>query len=586
MNILFIKNDYKNFSIINFFTDSDTAINKTQTLEISLNGYLYNKKDLITIVKKKDETFFGKTDAQVILALYELFGKDCLLMIKGVFVFAIRDIQTGSLFIARDKVGGKSLYYSKTENSFIFAPNLKGILKEIDFNKKINKVALAQYLMLSYIPAPLSIVENIYKLSAAHYLTLSPYGEVEVVEYWDLEYDDKELITDYDECKRLLKDTLYRAAEDCLLTDESYGVLLSGGIDSNIITGVLTEVARKKINTFSVGYTGVKDYDESDRAIVSAKLHNANHNLFYIDYSSILGNIDEVIANIDEPFADSSYLPTYTISKIAGKQVRTVYTGDAGDELFAGYNKYLIGYYGNLYRKIPGFLRKGIIEPAVSKLPANRSIVRKMNKIIDYGFMDAFSQRRNMMCLGIGYADVNRLLLYDGSVSLDFIEDIYKKYEHQTNEVNQTLYTDFKVVLEGDMLRKAEYTSELAGVISKAPLLHPDVFELASKIPVEYKIKGKDRKIILKDTFSDFIPKQVASGKKIGFAVPVSYWFKNELKSDLLSTLDRKVIEKQGLLNSEYVDFIVNEHLSGHKNFSGVLWAIYVFEKWYNNYFE
>ena len=284
--------------------------------------------------------------------------------------------------------------------------------------------------------------------------------------------------------------------------------------------------------------------------------------------------------------ADSSYLPTYTISQIAGEHVHTVFTGDAGDELFAGYNKYLIGHYSSIYKKVPAFIRNGVIKPVVSMLPANLKAVRKINKVIDNSFLDAYSQRRNMMCLGVRYEDVNKLLTYDGSTSLDFIKNVYDKYEECACETDRTLYTDFKVVLEGDMLVKSDRTSELAGIVSIAPILHPDMIDLAAKIPVEYKIKEKDRKIILKDTFSDMIPDKIAKAKKTGFAVPISYWFQNELKADLTDTLNRSYIEKQGLFNPDYVEWLINEHISGRKNNSGILWALYVFEKWYHKYLE
>lgn len=573
-------------SIISFFSESHSVFSDEKTLEVVFDGYLFNHGQLAEELNKTGcpDTVF--TDGEIMLHLYKKYGKNCLQKAKGMYAFAVHDLTAGTLFLARDRAGGKPLYYARTKDAFVFGPDLKGMLRENVVERQIHKTALAQYLMLSYIPAPLTILENVYKLPAGHYLTVSSGGEMAVEEYWDVIYDDRQKITDYDECKSALRESLFRAVESCMNTGGSVGALLSGGIDSNIIVGIMSKISDKPVDTFSIGYSNVKDYDESDRAVLSAKFHNSNHHLFCIDYENVRDNIERIIENIDEPYADSSYIPTYTISQIAGTHVKTILTGDAGDELFAGYDKYLIGHYSEVYNRIPGFIRNGIIRPVVNLLPSNRGIVRRATKVIDNCALDVFSQRRNLMCLGVHFDDVIKLLTFDGSRSLDFIKIVYDKYEATATEVDRTLYTDFKIVLEGDMLTKADRTSRLANVTSKAPLLHPDVVELAAKIPVEFKIKGKDRKIILKDAFSDCIPEKIATAKKIGFGVPVSYWFQNEMKEDLLETLDRTVIARQGLLNPDYVDFLVEEHLTGRKNNGGILWALYIFEKWYSRYFE
>ena len=574
------------FSVVNFFPERCTAFNDQKTLKIVFDGYLLNKRVLAAELADRGDSCGTKSDAVLMLNLYEKYGKECLQKAKGMFVFAVYDLIEGSVFLARDRAGGKKLYYSRTNSSFVFGPDLKGMLRENVVVRAINKTALAQYLMLSYIPAPLSIIDNVYKLPAAHYMTVSADGHISIEEYWDVVYDDSQAITDYGECQTLLRDKLFQSVEECMYAEPSVGLLLSGGIDSNIIAGIMSRISDKPIETFSIGYKGVKDYDESDRALLSAKFHGSNHHMFFIEYQNIIDNLEKIIENIDEPYADSSYIPTYTISRIAGETVNTVLTGDAGDELFAGYNKYLIGYYSDLYNKVPAVVRNRLVQPIVGMLPSKRSIVRKITKVINNNRADAFVQRRNMMCLGIGLDTINQLLVYDGSKALDFIEDVYHKYESKTCEVHRTLYTDFKIVLDGDMLTKAERTSTLAGITSKAPLLHPDVVALAAKIPAEFKIKGKNRKLILKDTFSDCIPPQIAAAKKKGFAVPVSYWLQNEIKQDLLDTMERSFLEKQGLLNPDYVELLIEEHMSGKKNNAGILWALYIFEKWYRRYFE
>ena len=572
-------------SIIDLSTGKQPITNEDGTLKIVFNGEIYNYREIRQTLLEKGHVFHTESDTEVVLHAFEEYGNDCTKILKGMFAFAIYNLNDGSLFLARDRIGEKPLYYTKTENAFIFASELKSIFSTNLIEKRINKTALAQYLMLTYIPAPLTILENVYKLSAAHYMIVSAAGEIETAPYWDVVYNEKDKITVYDECKRVLRKSLFDAVEHCMVSDVPIGTFLSGGIDSTIITGIMSKIADKPINTFTIGYKQ-KSYDESDRAALTAKLHNTNHHLYFIEYKNMLDNIERIIANMDEPFADSSYIPTYTVSQIARQEVKVVLTGDAGDELFAGYDKYLIGHYGDIYKKIPEFIRKGVIENVVNILPADKFFVRKVLKVIENSRLDTYSQRRNLMCLGVKYDTINQLLRYDGSDALNFIQACYNKYADSACEVDRTLYTDLKVVLEGDILFKVDRASMLASLETRAPMLYPDVVETAAKIPAEYKIKGRNKKIILKDTFSDLIPEKLLTAPKIGFGVPIAYWLKNELREELTAVLDPDILEKQGLLNPDYVQLLLQEHLLGKRNHNGILWAIYVFEKWYANYFE
>ena len=572
-------------SIIDLSTGEQPITNEDGTLKIVFNGEIYNYREIRKTLLEKGHIFQTESDTEVVLHAFEEFGKDCTNVLKGMFAFAIYNLVDGSLFLARDRIGEKPLYYTKTENVFIFASELKSILATDLIEKRINKTAFAQYLMLTYIPAPLTILENVYKLPAAYYMTVLATGEIETAQYWDVVYNEKDKITDYDECKRMLRKSLFDAVEHCMVSDVPIGAFLSGGIDSTIITGIMSSISDAPVNTFTIGFRD-KNYDESDRAALASKQHRTNHHVYYIDYKNMLDNIDRLLANMDEPFADSSLIPTYTVSQLARQEVKVVLTGDAGDELFAGYEKYLIGYYSDLYNKLPRLVRKGVIEPAVHVLPANHPLVRKANKVIENSRADIFAQRRNLMCLGAKYDTINRLLRYDGCDALDFIRAYYDRYADSACEVDRTLYTDLKVVLEGDMLFKVDRASMLASLETRVPVLYPDVVELAAKIPANFKIKAGNKKIILKDTFSDLIPEKLLTAPKKGFSVPMADWLKHELREELTAVLDPVVLEKQGLLNPDYVQLLLQEHLSGKRNHNGILWAIYVFEKWYANYFE
>jgi len=404
--------------------------------------------------------------------------------------------------------------------------------------------------------------------------------------YWEYKFNDINQIKTRNECIDELRKNVFQSVEKTLQADVPVGIFLSGGIDSTIIAGVASRVSKQKINTFTIGFKN-KDYDESDRAQIAAKKFDSNHHLFILDYESILSEIDHMISNLDEPFGDSSYLASYMVSKFARSTVKTVLSGDGGDELFGGYDKYLIGYYSNKYKKSPKLLRK-IFKRIIYFLPDNSILSRKFRKVIQNSSLDIYEQRKNMMCLGFK-DDELELLLKDNFRSFDHLEFIYESYNSQkltNDEINKALYTDFKIVLEGDMLTKMDRASMLASLEVRTPLLDKDIIELASRIPSKFKINKLNKKIILKETFKDIIPKKLLKASKKGFSVPIANWFRNELKEDLLMTLNKEKIISQNILNFDYIIKILDEHLSKKKNRASELWTIYIFQKWYENFFE
>jgi asparagine synthase (glutamine-hydrolysing) len=272
------------------------------------------------------------------------------------------------------------------------------------------------------------------------------------------------------------------------------------------------------------------------------------------------------------------------VSKYAGDYVDIILTGDAGDEIFAGYSKYLIGYYSDRYNKIPKWGRD-IFRKAIYFMPDNTSITRKIRKVIENSNNDVFTQRKNLMCLGFKEYELP-LLLHDNYMendNLDIITDYYNSQLNAEDELSRALYNDYKIVLEGDMLAKVGIASRLTSLDTRAPLLYKEVVELAARIPNRYKISAKNTKIILKDTFKDLIPKQLYAASKRGFGVPIDNWFRVELKDDLLNELDKNQIIEQGIFKYEYIKRILTEHFNMTRNRSSELWVLYIFQKWYRH---
>lgn len=577
----------RRLSIIDLSTGKQPIYNEDKTLAIVFNGEIYNFKRLREELIQKGHQFYTSADTEVIVHAYEEFGNQAFDRLDGMFSFAIFDSRKNKVVIARDRMGEKPLYFYYNEDYFVFGSELKSLLSTGIVPKVIDKKALNQYLQLTYIPAPLTIFEHVKKVKPAHYMEILLDGTVTEHNYWNYpktKFSEKDL--SYQEAKNKLYTLLERSVKDRMVSDVPLGAFLSGGIDSSIIVGLMSQLSEQPVETFTIGFDE-KEYDERERAKMVADLNKTNHHAKVLDYKDALSLMNHILMQMDEPFADSSVLPSYFVSAFAGEHVKVVLTGDAGDEMFMGYSKYLIDYYSRKYKRVPKFLRKGLIEPIVYHLPDNRVVTRKIRKVIDNAEKDLFEQRKALMSLGFKEQERKQLLqdFYYDENCMDFLKDIYEE-NNQDDEVSKTQKLDARVVLEGDMFTKVDRMSMLNSIETRTPLVSKDIVEFAMQLPSSYKIKEKNLKRILKDAFVDILPKNFDKYPKSGFAVPLDYWFRNELKEELTNLLNEEVIKNQGIFDYEYIHTIIEEHLSGRKNRKSELWTLYVFEKWYQHVME
>ncbi len=575
----------RRLSIIDLCTGRQPIYNEDGTKVIVFNGEIYNYVQLREDLLHKGHVFKTKSDTETILHAYEEYGIGCLDKLNGMFAFAVYDIKEKELLVARDRAGEKPLYYYNGNERFVFASELKSIIKVFDINKKINLTALNQYLALTYIPAPLTIFNGIYKLEAGCYI-LYKNGELSKGRYWDIDSRESDLIYSYEDCKKKLREYMFDSVEKKMISDVPLGAFLSGGIDSSIVVGIMSKLSSKPVETFTIGFK-IKDFDESGRAETVAERNKTNHHIHFLDYNDAVGELDTILDTFDEPFADSSSIPTYFVSKFAREYVTVVLTGDAGDELFAGYSKYLVNYYSDMYNKIPLLFRRNVFEKIVLSLPDKGSMTRKMRKVIENAGKGTFEKRRNLMFLGFNETKMHELLgkSYFVDKSCDFIENIYYG-NREFDELTKALYTDFKVVLEGDMLVKVDRMSMLNSLETRVPLLDKSIIELAFRIPSEFKLDRRNQKRILKDTFKDLIPEEVLNKTKHGFAVPIGEWFKGPLKGSLAELLSEDFIQEQGIFNFYYIKKLLEEHFTERVNNAYPLWALFVFQRWYLKYFK
>ena len=575
----------RRLSIIDLQNGDQPIWNETRDKLIVFNGELYNYLKLKQDLKQKGHFFSTDADTDVVLHGFESYGLEFLKQMEGMFSFAIYDLSAKTWTIARDKIGEKPLYYYQDEEKFLFASELKSLLCTGLVPKIIDRESLSQYFQLTYIPAPKSILRNVRKLMPATYMVIHDDGSTFTEKYWNLHpLADDELLHDKAACKSALREALFHSVEQRMISDVPLGAFLSGGIDSSIIVGIMSRLSPKPINTFTIGFKD-KSYDESSLAKIVSQKNHTNHHVLTLDWNEVASNIDTILDNIDEPFADSSLIATYAVSKMTREYVTVALTGDAGDELFAGYNKYLIAYYGEKYNRVPKIIREGIIRPAIGLLPANNFLRHKASKVIAAAGMDIFQMRKRMMCLGFKEEELRELMLDGYADPMSFIRQEYDFLEGMA-EQTRTQYVDLKTVLEGDMLTKVDRASMLASLETRVPMLDTKVIELAYRIPASYKINSKNKKIVLKETFQDLLPEEVLSARKHGFGLPIGTWLETVLKDRLLSYSDKDYLERQGIFNSVYIQNMIRMHLEHKEDRYSELWAFFVFQNWYERTIE
>ncbi|MCI8416044.1 MAG: asparagine synthase (glutamine-hydrolyzing) [Lachnospiraceae bacterium] len=570
----------RRLSIIDIEGGAQPIWNESHDKLIIFNGELYNFKKLQEQLQREGHIFKTNSDTEVVLHGFESYGIGFLKQMEGMFAFAIYDVLLKKWTIARDRVGEKPLYYFRSKEFFIFASELKSILSTGIIKREIDMEALSIYFQLTYIPAPKSIIKDVFKLQPATVMTIDHIGEINEEKYWelDIDYEDVEY-QDYNICKKKLREALFASVEQRMVSDVPLGAFLSGGFDSSIIVGIMSQISKDPVNTFTIGFKE-KQYDESPLAKLVAEKHKTNHHVLMLDWDRAFEDLEKILNNMDEPFADSSLIATYAVSKMTKEYVTVALTGDAGDELFAGYDKYLISYYGELYKKIPAVIRKVLIEPGVKALPVNSSLSRKANKVIYTTNLDIYQQRKQLMCLGFKDKELKQLMKSGMVDPLSFIENEYQ-YLKNRDEQLRTQYIDLNIVLEGDMLTKVDRASMLASLETRVPLLDSRVIELAFKMPTKFKISKRNRKIIWKDTFKDLLPEELFHAPKHGFSVPIGKWLETSLEKQIYKYIAPEFIKEQGLFSGTYMKQLVGKHMSHKENRYSELWTFFVFQWWY-----
>ena len=555
--------------------DHQPMYSEDKQLVIVFNGEIYNYKEIRDNLCKFGYTFRTMCDTEVLLIAYSHWGEKCLEHLNGMFAFVIYDKSRKLLFGARDRFGKKPFYYYYHNNEFVFASELKPIMKYPNFSKEINESVLNEYLYHGYIKAPRSIFKNVYKLQPGSFFVLKNEN-LTFTEYWkaDTKYleEDKAKfkLKDYEDAKKTLKNTIENAVKKRLIADVPIGSFLSGGIDSTLITAMAQKNTARPLKTYSIGFKE-KENNEAVFAKKIAEYLGTEHYEMYIDENTMLELVDSIPDYYDEPFGDSSQIPTMLVSQLASKDITVALTGDGGDELFCGYTAYDKVLLAQKLDSIGGFLYKNTKNKKIYKRIPTRIKTIMQNR--DNDFKTQFPN-------DLIESNVQNILIETGS------RPFYRENLDICNWQERRMLLDMGAYLPDDILAKVDRGSMKYSLEARCPLLDYEVAELSFQIPHKYKYYKKEKKYILKDITYEFVPKKLLERPKKGFSVPLKKWLTQTYLSNELHEMTKKeFIEKQKLFEYKNLRKLINQLQSNQSDLAvNTIWNFFVFQKWYMHY--
>ena len=556
-------------------------------ISVVYNGEIYNFQEL----KKElaDYPFRSNCDTEVIIAAYLKWGISCIERFNGMFAIALYDRETQEVYLVRDRIGKKPLYYWYEDQNLVFASELKPIMKCPGFHGEIARGVLSRYLFQQYINAPESIYQNVYKLEPGAILRFSK-GQIKIWKYWDIKdvytKAQADQICGYEEAKEQLKELLKKAVAVRMIADVPLGSFLSGGYDSSLVTAIAQEYSTEPVKTFSIGFHEER-YNEAKYARAVADHLGTNHTELYIDEQDMFDLVESIPRYYDEPFADSSQIATMMVSKLAREHVTVALSGDGGDEFFCGYNIYenvaqaqkldVLGGMVHGICQLPG-LKQAHLE---DKLPFRVRVIagnREKESKTQFGAGNYIVKARAM----VGELPEGEAL------PVHYL--IESRYGVNNWQIRRMLL-DMDTYLPGDILCKVDRASMKYSLEARCPILDTDVMEFSYRIPHQYKYAGGEKKHILKDIAYDYIPKELLDRPKVGFGVPLDKWLRGPLKEQLLDYSSYDYLKKQNIFDAKYVSDMIQKYVATGDagpatgaNYSKLSWSFFVFQQWYEVY--
>jgi asparagine synthase (glutamine-hydrolysing) len=574
----------RRLSIIDLKTGHQPIFNENKTVCLICNGEIYNYRQLRNDLEAQGHQFSTNSDVETIVHLYEELGEDFVHRLRGMFGLAIYDRSRDYLILARDRIGIKPLYYTYQKGGLFFGSEIKAILKHPDIGRDFSIEALSDYLTYLYIPAPETIFKDIYKLPSAHILTFKD-GNLAVRQYWELNYKNNGVYPqDYylEKLKYLLKESVAMH----LVSDVPLGAFLSGGMDSSTIVALMSEIISEPVKTFSVGFD-TSDFNELRYARLVAKKFNTEHYEISLK-PAIIDILPKLVKHLDEPFADSSIIPTFLICEFARRKVTVCLAGDGGDELFAGYGWTRRQKFIDDFNRLPALLRSCLRGALLGKdysPDLKSSAWEKLKRFVyDSGLSLENSFLRRKTCFS---EEMKKSLFkeefYRQAENYSSISKILPFFNNNFTRLEKLLFLDTKAYLPDDGLLKVDIMSMLNSLEVRVPFLDYKVVEFAATIPIEYKIRGFESKYIVKKMMKYTLPAEVLRQRKLGFTIPLNSWFRGELKDYAKNLLLDNKTKSARFFKPDFIEWLIGQHANGRQDFGPQIFSLLVLEIWLKN---
>ncbi|PYU63735.1 MAG: asparagine synthase (glutamine-hydrolyzing) [Acidobacteria bacterium] len=571
----------RRLSIIDLSGGKQPICNEDGSIVTVFNGEIYNFQVLREQLRNRGHSLATASDTEVIVHLYEDFGEDCVQHLRGMFGFALWDARRRRLFVARDRLGIKPVYFAQSGGRLIFASEIKAILQHPATQANLNVDGLSKFLSLKYVPAPQTMFEGIYALPPGCSLTCDANG-VKVRRYWDLSFANH---SNGERSEESYADELDALLRECvklhLMSDVPFGAFLSGGLDSSTVVALMSQFLNEPVKTYSVGFEGdAEAFSELPYARMVAKKYEADHHEVFIRPNDLINLSEKVIWHLDQPIADEACLANYMVAELASRQVKMVLTGEGGDELFAGYARYAGERLSPLFRHLPR-AAKSVALAACGCVPGLRR-----QKLALYALCQPDEVNRLVNWFPLFNSEAKQALLSEdfkqnlngGDASAVFAEHL--ALTDATDPLNRMLYVDTKLWLPDDLLARGDKTSMAASLEARVPLLDHKLVEFAAALPQHLKVKGLTRKYLLKKVCQALLPPEIIRRKKKGFPMPISLWFRKEARSFLRDVLSPSALQRRGLFNPAFVEKLLTEHENSFADHGSLLWGLLSVELW------
>ncbi len=581
----FYINDYvglgmRRLSIVDVENGHQPVSNEDGTVHVVMNGEIYNFRELRAELEATGHVFSTQSDTEVIVHLYEEFGADCVQKLRGMFAFSLWDDRRKRLLIARDRLGKKPLYYGTFAGRLAFASELKALLQLPDVERELNWTSVGHLFSYLTTPSEESIIQGVHKLPPGHVMLLEAGKEPQIHRYWDVDFkaDYSQTEEQWVEGLRELLMESVRIRMDC---DVPYGAFLSGGLDSSAVVALMARQSSSPIKTFSIGFTET-NYNEAPHARQVANMFGTEHHELILE-PDVLSILDDLVWYLDEPFGDSSAIPTYMVSKLAAQHVTVALSGDGGDELFAGYDRYVVEQKERRYRHIPSAVRN-ILGGVGSRMPEGMK-GRNFLRHIALDGMDRYLDATNVFNV-----DEKRSLfrreIADQVIKDDPFRAMALELEKKgTHWLSALQYIDLHDYLPQDILTKVDRMSMAHSLETRSPLLDHKLVEYAATIPPEYKLRAGTTKHILKKAMRGILPDTIIDRRKQGFAVPLGIWFRGELMEFVHDLLLSETSRARRIFNTEYIEKLLAMHQRG-RQLDMQLWTLVSFELWCRRFLD